>query len=87
MSESLRTTEMETLTLPPSDVEIVASPNPATKSKPAKWSSDNDHLLLVTGHGLSCYIDEHGQKSKKFNQLTAAMHEQGVHFKKNLKVS
>ena len=46
-----------------------------------KCSSKNDHILLVTGRGLGCHLLKHGEKSKKFERLAAAMHEQGIVFK------
>ena len=54
------------------------------KMNTTKWSSKNDHILLITGCGLGCHLLKHGKKSKKFECLAAAMHEQGIVFKSRM---
>ena len=60
------------------------SPCAASKTNTMKWSSKNDYILLVTGCGLSCHLLKHGEKSKKFECLAAAMHKQCIVFKSHM---
>ena len=84
MSESAHATELELSTLCAFNINIITSPHTASKMNTAKWSTENDHMLLVTGHSLGCHLLKHGKKSKKFKQLAATMHEQGIVFKSRM---